>query len=217
MSLVTPAEFKALTGSPLLESVIQGVIDREEAGLANPPPDGIGQLTGSRTEVFLLTLNHRWAELTLQRTTDAVAVTENGVAVDTEDIRILANQRTLMRLLSDLPGNTDIDAWLRGYWLGPVEVTYAPNDLEQVRRVIIELTGNGIASAKAALAGGILAGETTGTYSYTLGRTTANTLTPEQRRRALISVLLPKSGPGTMRIRSSIEGRHSLLGTVRPA
>lgn len=203
MSLVTPAEVTVLVETSLETAELQAVIDREEAALAAI----IGPLAGDRTEVFLLTVDMAAERLTLRRPTDEVEVTDNGVAVAAADIRLLANQRTIMRFAST--------GYTRGYWTGPVEVTYEPNDSAQVSRGVIELVSIGL-SSPATNTG--LASETTGTYSYTRERTggTASALTAEQKRRAVIATLLPKQLPTSVRVRGSVIGQRALLGTVRP-
>lgn len=209
--LVTLSEVRALVTTTLSDDDLSDVIAREEAELAAI----IGPLSGERTEVFLLTVNLAAEQVTLRRTTNAVSVTDNGVAVGAADLRILADQRTILRYLTSTP-----PAYARGYWLGPVEVTYTPNDLQRVKRVLIDLVNLmviGITPASGnAPAPGAIASETFGTYSYTLARTATASFTTEQRRRSLVATLLPKQSPTSIRIRSSVIGRRTLLGTVRP-
>lgn len=205
MSFLDPDDVTALVDTTLTGSQLGVVIDREEAELAAL----IGPLTGDRTEVFLLTTNMSADRLTLRRTTDGVDVTDNGATVDAADLRLLADQRTLMRYVT-ATGNP----YRRGYWLGPVEVSYEPNDADRVARVLIELISLGIAASSAT---GELAGETIGSYSYVKARTALASMTPEQHRRALVRTLLPRQLATSVPIRSSIIGRHALLGTVRPA
>lgn len=206
-SLISPEDVTALVETTLTTDQLQAVIDREEAELAGI----IGPLTGDRTEVFLLTSDHQYARITLRRPTDAVEITDNGVDVDEGDFRLLADQRTIQRFVT-AAGNP----YVRGYWLGPVEATYEPNDVAHVQRVLIDLVSLGF-SGPSSIASGDLASETIGTYSYTRARTTASTLTNEQRRRALIASLLPRSLPTTIHVRSSVFDQRGLLGTVRPA
>jgi hypothetical protein len=204
MSFIAPADVTDLVSTSLADAVIQDVIDREEDGLVAL----IGPLTGTRTETFLLTQDMRWERITLRRPTDGPTEVRDN-AVVTTDFRLLSDQRTLLRLADD-------PVWAHGYWSGPLEVEYEPNDGLQVQRVLVELASIGIASANANSG---LSSETTGTYSYTRERTGGRfaALTPAQRRRALYASLLPRQVPSSMHVRSSIIGQRPLLGTARPA
>jgi len=204
VSVISPADVTALVDTDLDSTELQAVIDREEAELASI----IGPLTGNRTELFLITTAQRSSRLTLRRTTDAVTVTDNGSAVAEADIRLLADQRSIMRYITATG-----DPYIRGDWFGPVEVTYEPNDLSHIERVLIELVSLGISAPSA---NGELASETIGSYAYTRARTATAALTPEQRRRSLIAGLLPRPTATSVRLHSSVISQRELLGTVRP-
>jgi hypothetical protein len=202
VSLITPADVTALVDTDLTDAELQVVIDREEAALASL----IGPLTGVRTEVFYLTHPQADARLTLRRPTDAVEVFDNGDIVASDDVRLLADHRTLLRLASD--------TYVYAKWIGPVEATYEPNDQATLERVLIELTS---LSINAPSVSGGLASETIGSYSYTNARTMTAQQTNEQRRRAAYATLLPPRRPTSIHLRSSNITRWPLLGTVRPS
>ena len=136
-SLIAPADVTALLDTSLGSAALQDVIDREESELAAI----IGQLDGERTEVLLLTQDMRWNRVTLRRTTGEVEVLDNGVDV-TDDVRLLADKRTLMKLTPS--GGMRYD-----YWRGPLEATYTPDDVLQVQRVLIELVSIGVMAPNA--------------------------------------------------------------------
>jgi len=134
----------------------------------------IGALSGARTQTFHVRVADADDPLWLRRPTSAVTVADNGVAT------------TAIRLLRD---GTVVEK-TTGSWTGPVAVTSTPNDAEEVRRVIVELIRIGVsASAYAA--------ETIGDYSYSRGADS-----PASQRDALVRDLVPRRGPGTIRLRS---------------
>lgn len=205
---VTPvADVRALVPSVLTDDQLGSVIAREEAALARLVTD----LAGPRTQVYYIgspaqagmwwdaaamsspegrhpiaafwLVSDRTGPLGLLRPTDAVSVTDNGVAVAPGDVRLL-RQGTLVERAS-------------GGWHGPVvAVTYTPNDLLEVRRVVIEL-------CRLILTETGYQAERVGDYSY------AKHLRPApgqpDPRRELVRSLMTHLPKGTMRIRSSSE------------
>jgi len=171
MSLLTFAEARALISTGLGDADFQGVIDREEAWLARR----IGALSGSRTQTFHVRAADADDPLWLRRPTSAVTVTDDGVALAGTDVRLLRDGAVVEKTT--------------GAWTGPVTVAYTPNDADEVRRVIVELSRIGV-SASAYEA------ETIGDYSYARGES------PAAQREALVRGLVPRRGPGTIRLRS---------------
>ena len=171
MSLLLLAEARALISTGLGDADLQGVIDREEAWLARR----VGALTGARTQTFHVHPADADDPLWLRRPTAAVTVTDNGVAL------------TGVRLLRD----GAVVEKTTGSWTGPVTVAYAPNDSEEVRRVIIELLRIGVSASP-------YDSETIGDYSYSRG----SVRTPDAQRQDLVRDLVPPRGPGTIRLRS---------------
>lgn len=120
---------------PADDAVAQDVIDEQEAWLAAI----IGPLEGERTETFQVrpfgpiddAYSDLWqGRLFLARTTDAAVVLDNGATVADA---VLAYNGQAVRRRSSL----NWPLW----WTGPlVEVTYEPNDLLAVRRVLYTLT-----------------------------------------------------------------------------
>lgn len=136
MSLTTVAQVRALVDTDLLDTDLQDVIEQEEATLS----DEIGLLSGPRTVV--IATPYPRAIFTLPRYADAVTVTDNGVAVSVT----LADRSLVSR---------DED-----WWLGPVAITFTPNDAHQVRRIVIEMVRRRLSAADN------LASETLGSYTY---------------------------------------------------
>jgi hypothetical protein len=118
MSLVTPAQVKALVQTSLSDADLQVIIDREEGWLAGR----IGALSGSRTETFY---PRRGVEhLHLRRPTNSVTVTD-GDLVDPDDYRLLYGGTVVERVT--------------GSWGDTVTVTYTPNDSAAIATAIIDL------------------------------------------------------------------------------
>lgn len=172
MSLLTFAEASALISTGLGDAALQGVIDREEAWLARR----IGALSGSRTQTFHVRAADADDPLHLRRPTSAVTVTDNGVAT------------TAIRLLRD---GSAVES-TAGTWTGPVAVTYTPNDADEVRRVIVELI-------RLAVSASPYESEDIGDYSYSRGGFDRS---PDAQRQALVRDLIPRRGPGSVRLRS---------------
>ena len=169
--MITVAEARARGISlPSDDDAAQGVIDEQEAWLAAR----IGPLDGSRTETFYVGLGRTDGKLRLRRRTDSVAVTDGGAAVSSSLLRLVDNGGAIRR---KHPNG-------RLVWTGPyVEVTYTPNDEDQVRRVLFALI------ALEAQPVGPYSSERMGEYSYTRGQ---GSMDPTAARAALVSSLLPK-------------------------
>src|SRR4051812_15402423 len=92
MSLVSPAQVRALVDTDLSDPDLADVIAREEAALAR----AIGPLAGERTETMYIAWHPDAHELplALRRPTDAVTVEDNGVDV-TADVRLHGNGRVI--------------------------------------------------------------------------------------------------------------------------
>ncbi len=135
MSLTTEAEVRALVETALDDVSLQAVIDREEAWLARR----IGPLSGPRT------VTYRYPDvrgvIQLDRPTDAVTVTDNAVATP-----IYLDGYAIERQ--------------SGYWTGPVSITSTPNDLDEVKRAVIQLVSLTLRGPND------LASEQIGSYSY---------------------------------------------------
>lgn len=133
----------------------------------------IGALTGSRTQTFHVRSADADDPLWLRRPTSAVTVTDNGVAT------------TAVRLLRD---GSMVES-TAGSWTGPVAVTYTPTDPEEVRRAIVALVRLSVSDSA-------YDSETIGDYSYSRERS------PAAQREAIVRDLVPRRGPGTIRLRS---------------
>lgn len=180
MSLVTPAQVRALVDTDLSDADLADVIAREESALARV----IGPLAGERTETAYISTHPDTAELPiiLRRPTDTVEVTDNGVDA-TALVRVQADGRRVAR--------TDTLTWT-----GPVAVTYTPTDELEVERVVIELTRLTLTET------GYLS-ETIGEYSYSRGARGGAANPTESARGRLIATLLPHIPPHSMRTPTS--------------
>ena len=178
---------RALIATALTDDQLNGVISREEKWLASQ----IGQLDGERTQTFYPSYDQR--RILLQRPTDSVVVEDNGVAVDDSDILLF--NAAIERKWGGWSGDAwDGIGWLGGFH-GPVTVTYTPNDIEQVKAVLIELVKLTLNSNPG------MQSETTGAYSYTTSGTSRLS-----ERKKLARSLDPHFGPKTMQLRSSVAG-----------
>lgn len=140
---------------PTDDDAAQAVIDEQEAWLARR----IGPLEGERTEEFYVGRARTRDALGLRRYTDAVELADNGVTIDADDIRLVELGSAVRRRALTAPRA----------WMGPyVTVTYTPNDLTEVRRVLFALC----ALEGPAGASGPFQSERIGDYSYTRGGTT---------------------------------------------
>ena len=156
---------------PADDDSAQSIIDEQESWLRHR----IGQLEGPRTETFYVGIHDTRGKLYLRRYTDEVEVVDDEVAVDADQIRLIDDGSTVQRAY----------AATSRYWTGPyVEVTYVPNDEDDVRRVLFDLI------AMAAEPTGPYESEQIGSYSYRRGK---GSLTGT--RAALASSILPKRSP----------------------
>jgi hypothetical protein len=181
MSLLTVATARAVITTSLSDDALQDVIDREEAWLARR----IGPLTGERTQTFPLAgYRRRQYEVRLQRPTDtATETTDYGEVVT--NVELTHNGWRVSRTLGT------------SYFIGPVSITYTPNDELEVIAVLIEL----VRLQVLVVAGDVTPGmesETLGDYSYTLGSGAASSYST---RRALVKSLQEPSEPGTIGVR----------------
>jgi hypothetical protein len=176
MAVLTLAEARALITTALGDSDLQAVIDREEAWLARR----VGALSGSRSETFY-TGDHD-GPLLLRRPTSSVTVTDGGVAVDSDDMRLLRDGTVVERVTT---------------WQGPiVVVTYTPNDAAEVDRVLVELVRTTLSSS-------LFVSERIGDYSYQRGGGSDPVRQTRDARLLLIRDLIPHRGPGTVALRSA--------------
>jgi hypothetical protein len=178
--IVTIAEVRARITTDLLDAQLEDIITTEAAWLARR----IGPLEGTRTVRAWRVDADLDTPIFLRRPTDTVVVSDYGTDIDAADLRLLADG-TKVELAT-------------GPWTGPwVDVTSTPNDLEEVKRVVIELvrltvTETGYAS------------ERIGEYSYNKGSGQNPAQAAQAARNALVRDLLPLAGPGSIRLRSSI-------------
>ncbi len=177
MSLLTVAEARALITSSLGDTDLQAAIDREESWLAR----SIGALSGERTQTLWVRSTDLDDPLLLQRPTDAVAVTDGGVALDASAVRLLA-------------GGTIIEK-ATGSWTGPsVAVTSTPNDEDEVKRVLVDLVRLTVTASP-------FVSEQAGSFSYQRGGDNAARSIAGSRRE-LVKAQLSHKGPKSVRLRS---------------
>jgi hypothetical protein len=158
------------------DDVAQDILDEVEGWLAGI----IGPLTGSRTETFYVGVGETQGRLALRRPTDAVSLTDGGVAVTADHIRLIHDGSVIVRTYSAA------SRW----WTGPyVAATYAPNDDTRVRSVLYDCV------ALAAQPTGPYQSEQIGSYSYNRGAGISRVLASKA---ALASSLLPKRAPLTL-------------------
>lgn len=186
MSLIVLADARKRVPSLPSDAVAaQSIIDEQEAWLARRLG---GPLIGERTETFWVgggqnryrpELNT--GKLSLSRFTDAVAVEDDGAAVDDASIRLIDRGSAII-LGADV---------LSRWWTGPyVAVTYSPNDTTEVKRVLYQLI------AWEADPPTVLQGERIGSYSYTQA-TSLTGIKPTYARASLAGELVPKRDPLT--------------------
>lgn len=157
---------------PSDDVVAQDLLDEQEAWLARR----IGQLTGERTETFLVGFSTA-GKLALRRYTDSVVVTDAGSTVAAGYFRLIDNGAAIERTYSYSPQ----------WWVGPyVTATYTPNDLLEVQRAIYDL------AALAAEPASALDSEDLGDYAYTRG---IGVRSIGVKRSAVATSLLPKRDP----------------------
>lgn len=177
-SVTSLAEVRALVTTSLSDVDLQAIIDREEAWLAGR----VGTLAGERTDTFRPGLAD--TTLYLRRRTDAVAVTEDGVALapDVDYVFTPANG-ALRRGTWNVPMS----------WSGPVTVTWTPSDEAAVKRAVIELVRGTLGETG-------FDSEGIGDYSYTRGDSAGRL----SRSNVARSILLSRPAY-SMRLRSSWE------------
>lgn len=176
-------------GAELSDDALQDAIDEEEAWLARR----IGQLAGERTQRFPLSaLRPRSSELHLQRPTDAVAITSDGVLLDADTLEL----RPGGWVVAQLPEATR--------YSGVLEATYEPNDLDEVVRALKQLLGTQLAQVSSS---GVSM-EQIGTYMYQRAPGAAGART----RAGIVRGLREPSEATSMRLRSSV--RYGLAGSL---
>lgn len=177
-SVTSLAEVRALVTTSLSDVDLQAIIDREEAWLAGR----VGALSGERTDRFRPGLGD--TTLYLRRRADAVAVTDDGVAlVEDTDYVFTPASGALRR-----------GAWNEAAcWTGPVTVTWTPADEAEVKAAVIELVRGTLGETG-------FDSEDIGEYSYTRGES-AGRLSRDNLARGI----LLRRPAYSMRIRSSVE------------
>lgn len=170
MSLLTLSEVRARVATSLGDADLQDVIDQEESWLARQP--GVGPLSGPRTVVIPYPSRHQ--PLGPIRPTDEVVVTDAGVTVAVQTVgQYVYRTGAFQYGTRGLP------------WIGPVTLLYTPNDEDVVRRAVIALVQDVLAS-------GPYQSESIGDYSYTR---------QAGLRRGVVRSLLPGSGaPYTLQL-----------------
>ena len=186
MSTATIAEVRALVATGLSDPDLQPVIDREESYLARE----LGApIAGERIQqVWRSRLTASFDDIHLARPTDALTtVTDNGVTIDPADVRLLA-AGTIAELVA-------------GSWSGPlVELTYTPNDVLQVIRVVIEL-------CRLTLGETGFNSEDIGDYRYQRSgilQATATQIQAASRKALVRTLLVSRSRPGTIHLQPDL-------------
>jgi hypothetical protein len=141
MSLTTVLDVRALVETAIGDDDLQDVIDREEARLARR----IGPLTGERTVVIPRPPYNQ--PIRLYRAATAATVEDNGTEVD-----VTVHGGYIYRGADTYTPLT--------YWVGPVSLTYTPDDELEVRAGVIEMV-------RAALTASPYQSESIDGYSYT--------------------------------------------------
>lgn len=145
----------------------------------------IGPLYGGRTETFY-PQNTR-DPIYLSRSTSSAVMSDDSTLLTSDDFTLYGSyvrRRT-------------------GSWTGPVDVTYTPSDEDAVDRALIELVRLSTSVVDAAMQS-----ESIGDYNYT--RASATATTPS--RVGLVRSLLPRRGPASLRLRSSLEDAPNWMG-----
>lgn len=179
-SVTSLAEVRAVVGAAetLSDDDLQAIIDRQEAWLATQ----VGPLTGSRTERYWPTtvpLN-TYRPLRLRRYATTVTVTDATVSVASDNVRLSPTGYALLR--------TD------GPWIGPVDVTYTPDDEATVKEAVISLVG-------LVLGDQAYQSESMGDYSYSRPR---RPVSFRAERRRIVADLTGRSAvPSSVRVRGA--------------
>jgi hypothetical protein len=178
-SVISPADVRALIDTPLDDSDLQTVIDREEGWLATV----VGPLTGERSFTYypssLPDTYH--GTLSLRRhvgSLDDVTVNDAGTDLDNGVLRLVRNGWAIRRPTYR--------------WGGPVIITWTPDDQATVETVIIDLLRLRINDSG-------LASENIGGYGYSTGGGAA----VDRRRDRLARSLLEPGRAKTVRVRGA--------------
>lgn len=186
-SLVSPDEVQARgIGLELSDEALQDVIDEVESWLARR----IGPLTGERTETLYPRREDEW--LYLRRPADSITLDNAGTTVTAGES--IGNYRLLYS--GSVVQLIGIDWYLNatGIGLGPVEVTYTPNDEAEVRGAIFDLI-------RLRQAEGPYVSERIGEYSYQKAQSAG---AMDTARNAVLQRLTPKRPFRSERIVSSV-------------
>lgn len=157
----------------LADADLQAVIDREEAWLAGR----VGALVGARTDTFWPGLAD--TPIYLGRRAASVVVTDNATAVAASDLQFTPASGIVRRT--------------RGWWTGPVAITWTPTDADEVKRAVIELVRGTLGETG-------YDSETIGDYSYNRGDARAR-----PSRSSIVRTILLRRPAYGLRIRSSLE------------
>jgi hypothetical protein len=172
MSLLT-LEDARLRGAalPADDGVAQDIIDEQEAWFARR----IGLLVGERDVTFYVGIGRTTGKLALPRFTDAVDLTDGGVAVDPDHVRLVDNGSAVHHTYSAASQ----------VWAGPyVVATFTPNDEDEVRSAVFGLV------SLAAQPIGPYESEQIGAYSYRRGGA-SGTLSMSAQKAQLVASLTP--------------------------
>ncbi len=185
MSLITLEEARARgVALPADDTAAQDVIDEQEAWLARR----IGLLVGERTETFYVALSATSGKLGLARFTDSVDVTDGGVAVDPDLLRLIDRGSAIVYAY----------AAARRWWTGPyVAATYTPNDETEVRGALFSLFALAVQPVNG------YQSEQIGSYSYQRG---TGSTSAAAARGVIVASLLPKHDPAL-----TLESRFRVL------
>jgi len=180
MSVLSVDEARALITTSLSDADLQDVIDREESWLTRK----VGPLTGERTQFFVPEDGDEVLRLT--RHTSAVSIEDDDGAYSSASLR----------------GWSDVVPSSSDAWTGQVEVTYTPDDEDEVKRAVLLLVRLQVnASAYAAeSAGGFSAQTDFGAQK-------------DLRYNAWKSLLRP-SVPNTTRLTSAVPAGGYTIGPV---
>ncbi|MFN2466139.1 MAG: hypothetical protein ABR598_07735 [Candidatus Dormibacteria bacterium] len=171
-------ELRALVIAPdLSDDQLLSVTAREEAWLARR----IGQLVGEVTQHIWVSPWDADSTLYLLRPTDSVSVVDGGAAIEPQNIRLIERGTQIEKVFGWWLGTTNRQ-------LGPVAVTYTPNDEPEVKKALIDLV-------RLALPDPGVSSEQTGQY-----RVDRRNVDPE----LLAKRLMPQHGARTLTLRSSV-------------
>lgn len=177
-NVVSTAEVRALVNAEQGDDDLAAITAREESWLARR----VEQLAGPRTQQFWVGPERADSDLALRRPTDSVVILDGGVALDPIGFRLLENGTQIERILGYWWGTTDRT-------LLPVQVTYTPNDLDEVKAVVIELVRMRLSETG-------YTSEQTGQYRY-------DRAGADKQRAKLAASLLAQHGAGTIALRST--------------